>query len=412
MDNFIARQPIFDKNLKVFGYEIVYRSGLANLCCGEDDAGASLSAIRNAFLLLGTKVVTGRKKIFLDFPRPLIVEGVARTLPRDITVINVLAEAGVDEALLLACKSLKDAQFSLSLDEGTAKKGAHQDLLSLVDIIKKSFEPAADKEEIARIHHYLSLGKTVLAERVETRADYEAAREQGYDLFQGTFFSKPLIIRSREMPGYKLNYLQILKEINRAELNFAELERVIKQDTSLCYTLLNYINSAYFGLNESIRSIRHALVLLGEKEVRKWANLILFTFMGFDNPSELIVTSLVRARLCESLGNKIGMVDRAAELFLMGMFSMLDVLMGRPMVDILKAIHISCDVEEALLHGSNVCGQVFETVVNYEIGNWDDFSRHAQELGIEEAVVPELYIEALEWAERVSSYKTSEDSTL
>jgi c-di-GMP-related signal transduction protein len=406
MDNLIARQPIFDKNLDVFGYEIVSKSGLTNSYGSGDGNHASLSAIRNAFLLLGTKIVAGRKKIFLDLPRPLIVDGVALTLPSEITVINVVVGTEADETLVSACKALKEAHFSLSLEEeGIGGVDANQDMLACVDIIRKPLKPMPDTNDSTRIHHYRAAGKVVLAEGVETREDFEAARTQGYDLFLGTFFAKPSLIRSREIPGNKLNCLQVLQEVNRTELDFAELEKAIKQDTSLCYTLLNYVNSAYFGLDESIGSIRHALVLLGEKEVRKWANLILFTFMGFDKPSELIVTSLIRARFCETLGIEMDMEDRASELFLMGMFSMFDALMGRPMAEILDAIHLSREVEKALLYGSDVYGRIFQTVASYEIGNWGDFAQHAEELGIEETVVPDLYLQAVEWAETVSSHK-------
>lgn len=412
MDNLVARQPIFDRHSNVFGYEIAYRSGATNPSCSGDGSDASLSAIRSAFLLLGTKVVTGRKKILLDFPRSLIVDGVAHTLPNSIMVIDILQEVEVDEAVVVACKALKEGGYSLALDEVSTRSGAHRDLLPFADIVKGPLERAGGRNGPDIIRGYLGLGKTMLAERVETREDYEAACSLGYHLFQGSFFSKPTIIRSREMPGYKLNYLQVLQEVNRVELNFTDLEKAIKQDTSLCYTLLNYVNSAYFALNESISSVRHALVLLGEKEVRKWANLILFTFMGFDKPSELIVTSLVRAKLCEALGHKIGMVDQASELFLMGMFSMLDVLMGRPMVDILKAIHLSKEVEEALLHGSAVYGDVFEAVVSYEMGNWQDFSRFAERLGIEETEVPDLYFQAVEWAETVSDFRKQPENSV
>lgn len=409
MDNLVARQPIFDKDLNVFGYEIVSRSGLTNSYVSGDENHASLSAIRNAFLLLGTKMVAGRKKIFLDLPRALIVDGVALTLPSETTVINIVVGGEADDTVASACSALKEAHFSLSLEEDSCLDvAACQNLLGCVDIIRKPFKSVMDTNDSARMRRYRDSGKVVLAEGVETREDFEVARMQGYDLFLGGFFSKPSVIRSREIPGNKLNCLQLLREVNRTELDFAELEKTIKQDTSLCYTLLNYVNSAYFGLDESIGSIRHALVLLGEKEVRKWANLILFTFMGFDKPSELIVASLIRARLCETLGIEIGMEDRASELFLMGMFSMFDALMGRPMAEILDAIHLSREVEKALLYGSDVYGRIFQAVVSYEIGNWGDFAQHAEELGIEETVVPDLYLQAVEWAETVSSHKENQ----
>lgn len=409
MDSLVARQPIFDKKLSVFGYEIVCRSGLSNLC-GGDESRTSLSTIRNVFLLLGTRVVTGRKKLFLDFPRALILDGVAQALPGDITVVNVGPKTEVDDKLLSACKALREAGFSLSLDEGSIASGAHEELLPFADIIRGSLTATINRNDLADIRCRFGSRKTALAEGVETKEDYEAACVLGYDLFQGSFFSKPSVIRSREMPGYKANYLQVLREVNRTELNFSELEKVIKQDASLCYTLLTYINSAYFGLNESIMSIRHALVLLGEKEVRKWANLILFTFMAVDKPSELLIVSLIRAKMCESLGDKIGMIEAAPELFLVGMFSMLDALMGRPIAEILHAIHLSRDVEEALLRGANVYGHVFQTVVSYEMANWEDFSRYAKELGIEEESVPDLYFQAVQWAETMSNLRETSTS--
>lgn len=409
MDNLVVRQPIFDRNLSVFGYEIVCRSGLSNPDFEEDKSRDLLSAIRNAFLLLGAEVVTGRKRIFLNFPRALILDGVAQTLPSNITVVSVGSETEVDERLVAACKSLKEAGYLLSLEESSIS-GAHRELLPFAQIIRGRFKSTVDRDALTQSQCCFGLGKTVLAEGVETRQDYEDASLQGYDLFQGSFFSKPLVIRSREIPAYKPNCLQVLQEVNRAELSFSDLEGVIKRDTSLCYTLLNYINSAYFGLNESISSLRHALILLGEKEVRKWANLVLFTSLGVDKSSELFITSLIRAKMCEMLGSHIGMGESASELFLMGMFSMLDVLIGRPMVDVLRAIHLSCKVEEALLHGSNVYGDVFQTVVSYEMANWDDFSRYAGKLGIEEHAVPDLYFQAVEWAEAVSNLSESSES--
>jgi c-di-GMP-related signal transduction protein len=409
MENLIARQPIFEKDLTVFGYKVVYRSAGTSLYLDGDDSKASLSAIRNAFLLLGAKTLTGRKKVFLDFTRTLLVDGVAHSLPSNCVVIDLMQDVEADEAVVLACRRLKEEGYALSLDEPSIKSGAQVELLPFVEFIKGPFIPSDGGSGLNAVRRYLDMGKVVLAEKVETREDYEEARNRGYQLFLGSFFSKPTVIRAKEIPGHKLNYLQVMQEVNRPELNFSEIERVIKQDTSLCYTLLNYVNSAYFGLDTAISSVHHALVLLGEKEVRKWANLVLFTFMGIDKPSELLVTCLVRAKLCESLGLKIGAEDRVAELFLMGMFSILDVLMGRPMAEILKAIHLSKDVEEALLYGTNTFGDVFQTVVNYEMGNWEDFSRSVAKLGIDEAVVPDFYVEAVEWAETVSNLREKSD---
>ncbi|MEO0249958.1 MAG: HDOD domain-containing protein, partial [candidate division WOR-3 bacterium] len=349
MDIFVARQPIFDARQNVYGYELLYRSGSGNAYQATDGNQASLSVIRNTFLMLGSQTLTGRKKAFINFTKELLVSGIGLSLPHDQTVVEILEDVEPDESTLSACKDLKKAGFLIALDDFTLTNFTQEAFLEIADIVKVDFTLTAEADRAKVIERFQGQQKKFLAEKVETKQDFLAAVKKGYSFFQGYFFQKPVIVSGKDIPAIKLNYVQVVNEVNRRELDFYELERVIKQDTSFCYTLLKYINSAYFGMREHITSIRHALVLLGESEVRKWASLVLFTFIGYDKPSEIIVTSLVRAKLCELLARPAGMPGCESELFLVGMFSMLDVLIGRPLPEVIETMHLSDDVKNTLL---------------------------------------------------------------
>lgn len=405
MDVFVARQPIFDAHQTVYGYELLYRSGSSNVYEGKDGSEASLSVIRNAFLMLGPQALTGRKKAFINFTRDLLVDGVALSLPHNQTVVEILENIEPDESTLSACRELKEAGFTLALDDYTLANTTQESFLELADIIKVDFKltPAQDRWKIIKRHS--SQRKQFLAEKVETRQEFKGAVNKGYALFQGYFFSKPVLVSGRDIPTIKLNYMQVVREVNRRELDFYQLEKVIKQDTSLCYTLLNYINSAYFGLREHITSIRHAMVLLGESEVRKWASLVLFTFIGHDKPSEVIVTSLIRARMCEALATHTNLKGCESELFFVGMFSMLDVLIGRPLREILDSMRLTNDVKNALLGMKSKYREVFDLVVNYQSGNWEQFAKSAKKLSLDQTTVPKLYLESVEWADQIASLR-------
>ena len=226
--------------------------------------------------------------------------------------------------------------------------------------------------------------RQLLAEKVETRDEFTAALAMGYSFFQGYFFSKPVIVQGQAIPYYKRNYMRMLRELNRRELDFRALERVIKQDVTLCYTLLNYINSAYFGLRDEVTSILRAIVLLGETEVRRWASLVLFTLMGADEPPEVVVRSLIRARMCELLAGDVGLKGHESDLFLMGLFSMLDVLIGRPLGEILKGMNLSRGGQGgAAGSGERVTGTSMTLWSVTKAASWEQCSQHASRLNLD-----------------------------
>jgi c-di-GMP-related signal transduction protein len=397
MDIYVARQPIFDRGKNVFAYELLFRAGLNNCYDGRDPDEASLSVIRNLFLLMGTKKLTAGKKAFINFTRNLLLNDTAFYLPREAMVVEILENVEPDDAVLSACHRLGRSGYWLALDDFVLDKPALAPLVELAEFIKIDFRSCGAGEQREAVERLKSDSVHLLAEKVETQEEFDSAFEMGYAYFQGYFFCKPVIVSSKEIPGYKLNYLHMMQEINRRDLEFGGLERIIRRDTSLCYKLLQYINSAFFSLRQPVMSISHALVLLGEREVRKWASLVALTGLAQDRPKELMISSLMRAKFCEALAGQWGCETN--EAFLMGMFSTLDVLIGRPLAEILEEMPISEQVKQALLGGANRYRELLDILFCYERGDWENVVTRSRASSVRPERVTEVYLESLQWAE-------------
>jgi c-di-GMP-related signal transduction protein len=403
MDIYVARQPIFDTKKRVIGYELLHRSGLSsNNYQGGDGTEASLAVIRSAFLFLGERILPRPRQAFINFTKDLLISGIARMLPPDCTVIEVLEDVVADDQLVDACRELKEAGYTIALDDYTMDNEDRSRLIDLADIVKVDLTKVGEAESIAIARKFADGNKQLVAEGVETNDEFEAALSKGFSFFQGYFFSKPVIVPGRDIPANKLNYVRILEELNKPELDFRALEQVVKHDTSLCYTLLKYINSAYFGLKDKINSILQAMVFLGETQVRKWACLVLFTFLGVDRPPEVVVRSLTRGRMCELLAKDMNMAGRESELFLMGMFSLLDALIGRPLKDILEGMNLGRQVQAALLGEESDYAGLYQLVLSYESGDWEGLSESINSTAVDPERVLEAYVAAVEWADQMT----------
>lgn len=311
-------------------------------------------------------------------------------------VVEILENVEPDEEIVSACKRLKDLGYLLVLDDFVFAPG-YESLIDLVDIIKVDFIQTQGTERGNVIHDIGASRIKYLAEKVETREDFEQAVDFGYSYFQGYYFSKPRIIAGHDIPAYKLNYLQILNEINQPEVDFDKLEKAFKQDLSLSYKLLNYMNSAHFGFDKKIRSIKHALSLLGTQESKKWLSLFALQIIGKDKSEELLSISLLRANSCEMIAPLIGS-SRASELFLMGLFSLIDALLDQPLEEILTKLPLADDIKEALLGEKNQVRDVYDLVVSYEKGDWQNFEVYIARLGLNEMELIDIFPKALEKA--------------
>ena len=401
---FLARQPIFDPLQKLFAYELLYRGSSENAYAGSDGTSATLNVLRDAFLVLGPQLI-GSRKAFINFNTDLLRRKLPLILNPKNTVIEILEDVEVDEAMVQICRELKAAGYVIALDDFTLKREGPKALLDLADIVKVDFRETSPDERRDIVKAPWARKIEFLAEKVETPEEFTEAKDAGYLYFQGYFFGKPVIVSAKNIPGGKINYVRMLSEINREEMDLLNLDRIIKGDTYLSYALLNYINSAYFGFRDGVGSIMQALALLGQREVRKWASLVIVTFIGEDKPSEVSVASLLRARLCEDLAPGAGLGTSASELFLTGMFSMLDVLIGRPLDEILDMIKVSQDIRIALTTGANRHGDLLNLVLAYERGEWGEVDSRAERLGLDKTAIPPAYSRSVQWVEQVFEAK-------
>ena len=396
MNVFVARQPIFDKKQKVVAYELLFRSNRENMYSGIDADQATKDVIANSFLTIGMDKLTGGKKAFINFTESLIKSDIIETLPKEVVVVEILENIKIDDQIIEICKRLKRQGYILALDDFVFEP-SYEPLLELVDIIKVDFLITKGAERKELIKKFKTKKIRFLAEKVETIQEYKEAVSYGYSYFQGYFFSKPVILSATEMPSYKPSHLALIKELSKHEIDFHYLENIIKKDISLSYKLLKYINSASFGFRKKLDSILQALILLGKEDLSKWVYLIALREMGENKPSEIMTSSVIRAKFCEMLSPKLGLGSRASDMFFMGLLSQINAITNLPMENAIEEMPISEDVKAGLLGADNQFRDALELIIGYETGDWHKFSLYAKKLNFEESEAPELYIKSIEW---------------
>jgi len=298
-----------------------------------------------------------------------------------------------------ACQRLKEAGYLIALDDFTADD-PRLPLTDLADIIKVDLRatPPAQAAEMVKRHGPWRC--RMLAEKVETREEFLAAKKAGFVYFQGYFFRRPETLNTHEIPANQLNYLRMWQAVARPELDIREVEQVIKGEASLCYRLLRYLNSAAFGFGQEIHSIRHALSLLGEREVRRWIRLVATLGAGQNKSSALVLSALVRARFCELLSPSIQAGE--SDLFLMGLLSLMDAILEIPMSRVLDNVPVDQESKGVLMGGASRLRPFYQLMLAQESGDWQTVRELAGNLHLSESEVAEKYWEAMQWARQVS----------
>lgn len=399
MERFIARQPIFDWRQNIFGYQLLFRSSLDNYFSGTDLDNASNNVIANSFLLFSIEEMTDNTKAFLRATHNTLKNNQITALPPQSIIVDIMQPLVPDPELTAACRRLKDAGYTLALDDFVLDSGV-EDLLDVVDIVKVNTLNTSQEDCQDIVEELSPRGIKLLAIKVESYEAFHRMQDIGFDYFQGYFFSKPTVLSRKDIPGNKLKYLQILRQVNAPEIDYDELAQTIQGEMSVAYKLLKLINSAAFGLPKPVHSIKQALALLGAKELRKWASLISMTAMADDKPNQLVINSLARGKSCELLAPHVGMLSRAPDLFLMGLFSMLDGIIDRPIKEVLNDIPFEDDLKDALLGKAGHPRKVLDLVLAQEMGLWRVLSFIADSLRLKENTLQDIYIEATQWAEQ------------
>jgi c-di-GMP-related signal transduction protein len=379
-----------------FGYELLFRSSLENFFShAQPDVAAATTA--DELFLFGVEHLTQGRRAFLNCTRDFLVRDYGALLPKDRVVIEVLENVRIDQEVIAACQRLKQAGYLIALDD--FKYAPEWDpLIALADFIKVDVLATPPEEQSRLAEKFSRTCVQLVAEKVETYEVFDRTLRLGYAFFQGYFFSKPQMLSRQDIPAYKLNYLRVLQAVNRAEIDRNEVAERIKSEASLSYRLLRYLNSPAFALVADVHSIPHALALLGERGIRKWVSLVAIACMGEDKPQELIVLPLIRARLCELLADVARMQELADDLFLLGLLSSMDAILDMTMENVLKEIAIREEIRDALLGKDNPLRRVLNVTLLYEAGSWDGLDEAAARLKIDSEVIPDRFIEAVDWA--------------
>ncbi len=395
---YVARQPILTKEEKVFGYELLFRDGVESYFCPEDPEAASRSTLDSS-LLMGLDVLCNGQRAFVNCTRDMLIKDYVTLLPSGQTVVEILESVEPDDLVMAACQRLKEGGYMLALDDFNLDDRRAR-MTELVDILKIDVRTTSAADRAALVKRYGPWRCRLLAEKVETREEFLAAQKAGFLYFQGYFFRKPEIVTTREIAGQRINYVRILQAVSQPELDPREIEKTIKSDAALCYRLLRYLNSPVFGFGSEIHSVRHALSILGERELRRWVRLVVTLVAAKDRCSELVLSALVRARFCELLSPKIQHGE--SDLFLLGLLSMIDVILEIPMADVLEQVPIDRETKAVLLGGASRLRPVYQLMLAQESGDWQNTAELSSSLHLAESEVAECHWQAMQWARQVS----------
>jgi c-di-GMP-related signal transduction protein len=393
---YLARQPILDRARELFGYELLFRNGIQNSCDGLDLELASTSVMDTSFLV-GFEKITAGHRMFINCPRDFLLRDYVSLFPPNLVVVEILENINPDQEVIDACRRLKQAGYTIALDDFVDSPG-WAPLVALADIIKVDFRLTDRKEQHAIVSRYAGKNIRMLAEKVETHEEYAAGMQMGYSLFQGYFFCRPEVMQHRDLPSSKLAYLELLRAAAAPEFDIQELASKIKHEASLTFRLLRFLNSAAFGLRSEIHSVPRALSLLGERELRKWIAVVSVGVLADGKPDELMTLPLVRGRFCELLAPLAGMAGHANDLFLMGLLSVMDAILDQPLDSILAELPVRREIKEALQARTGLYWQLLELATAHERADWEKVSVLVSETGMNEEQVSAQYVSAVDWS--------------
>jgi len=399
-DIFIARQPIFDKDLNIYGYELLFRSGFENFFDANlDQDYASSKMMMDTLLVFGFNELTRGKKVFMNFTKQVLLKDIIFFFPKKTTVIELLENVEPDKEIIEIFKKLKHRGYKLALDDFEYKE-KYEPLLDLTDIVKIDFllTKGEERRKVIKIINRPNI--KFLAEKVETIEEFEQAKELGYTYFQGYFFSKPVIVSRTDMPAYKLNFLQIIQELYKPKISITNIEKILMRDISLSYKLLRLINSAAFSLRKEIYSIKHALNLLGIDELKKWISLMSLSQVSNDKPEQLIITSISIAKFSEIIAENTKSKGIKSNFFLAGLFIFIDAFLNLPMEEVVKDLPIIDEIKDALLGKPNIYRKVLNLFLFYEQMEWEKVIEICVEIKIDPNKIFDYYMESISWANK------------
>jgi len=392
MENiFVGRQPIFDRDSKLYAYELLFRDGSRDHAGVVDGDQATSRVIINAFLEIGLDRIVGPHRAFINFTRRFFTDRESLPLPAERVVLEVLEDVPPDAEVLAGLSEYVRDGYRVALDDFVFDESLRP-LIELADIIKIDLMALSRGELEEQVRLLRAYDVKLLAEKVETEEEFEYCKQLGFDYFQGYFLCRPNIVQGTQLPPSRLGVLQLLAKLQDPAAEVSDLEEVIGHDVALSYKLLRYLNSAFFALPREVESLRAAVIYLGTQTIQRWASLLLLARLD-ERPSELMSQSLQRAKMCEMLA-KLASRPHADSYFTVGLLSLLDAVMRVPLSKVVEALPLTSEVCDALLRFEGPYGEALASVIAYEQG----YFQEAQFSELAPAQMTEAYLEAVSWA--------------
>ncbi|MBU0664666.1 MAG: HDOD domain-containing protein [Proteobacteria bacterium] len=396
MDVYVARQPIFNRHRRIFAYELLFRNGMSNAFPGIDGDEATSSLLSSSFFTVGIEEITSGHKAFINFTEDMLARGIPSMFPVNLVVVEVLEDVEPTEEVVTVCRELVNKGYILALDDFVYRENLTP-LIELANIIKVDFRLTPIEQIKEMVTTLKGYSCKLLAEKIETYEEFTLASSMGFVYFQGYFFSKPEILKNKDIASSQLALMQLIVEVNRAEFEVVDIEKLVNRDISISFKLLKYLNSAYYSRLQPISSIRQAIAFLGERGIRLFVSLIATSKLSEDKPDELIRTSCIRARFLELIGKEVNL-DQSI-FFMLGLFSMLDAMLDTSMHLLMAQIPISEEITQALVHKTGPLFPYLQLIQLYELGEWDALDTAMEKLNFDEHKIMDFYLDAVHWAE-------------
>lgn len=407
METYIGRQPIFDELEQVYAYELLYRNNEKNYFEMPDADVATYDVIAKTFVSFGVDELSQGRPCFINFTENLLMSSIFEQLSAQFVVVELLEDIIITEDIIERVQELKKLGYRIALDDFLlADDLLTSKIFKYVDIIKVDFLLASEDERL-KIEYLVSKYYphiTLLAEKVETLEEYKWARLHGYKLFQGYFFKRPQIIVTKDIPANILQYYRVIALLRESAPNINHLAETIERDMSLSYKLLKLINGSPKRRLNKVRSIKEAILSLGLRDLQQWLHILTYREMRATKVSErlqeVMKASLVRAKMCESLARYNG-EKSPSEYFLVGMFSLVDVILGRPLYQILQQLPLSEDVVTTISGDNTSLQPYLQLAISLENMEVEHVRQLARQIEVPATTLLRMHYEANEWADQV-----------
>jgi EAL and modified HD-GYP domain-containing signal transduction protein len=396
---YAARQPILDKEKQLYAYELLFRDSIDNVFPDIDGDEATSKIIEASKFNLGISNFTGNKPAFINFTLETLSKGYPKLLSTDEVVVEILETVKPGKKLLELCADLHQDGYILALDDYIHQKvWAH--FYPYIKIIKIDWQ----ETELETIHEIKNAIKNhphiiLLAEKIETYQEYNQAVELGFALFQGFFFAKPEMIKTKSLSPSQMAMAELLYETSKPEVDLHNITSVFQRDVSLSYKLLRYANSPIFKRRSEVSSIKQALVILGSAELKRFIGLMFANNVNPNKPTELITAAMTRARFCEVLTQNSHTSVDASIAFLTGLLSLIDAILDEKLENIFAKLPLAQTIKEALLFKKGEMATLINLVELIEHADWQNSNTVINTLGLDKEKVAQYYSDALIWAD-------------